>query len=150
MSLDLILEFAHHLCVFGIIAIAAAEFAMIVPGLSGERLNRLGVLDGLYGGAATLVIVVGFLRVFFGDAGSAFYISNPVFWTKIGLFVVMGLLSVPPTLAIMGWRRAAKADPAFTVPAEGIARARRFIVAEFVVFAFIPIAAAMMARGIGL
>jgi putative membrane protein len=150
MSLDLILEFAHHLSVFSLIAIVAAEFVLIVPGLGGAALARVGRLDSAYGGVATLIIVVGFLRVFFGDAGSGFYITNPVFWTKIGLFVLMGILSVPPTLAILRWRREAKTNPGFGAPADAVARVKRFFLAEFVVFAFIPIAAAMMARGIGL
>jgi putative membrane protein len=136
VSLDLILEFIHHLCVFGLAAVLAAEFALVTAGLTGPRLRRLGAIDGLNGGLATLVLVVGFLRV--------------VFWTKIALFVVVGLLSIPPTMAIMRWRRAAASDPAFAVPASDVANLRRFFIAEIAVFAFIPIFAAMMARGIGL
>jgi putative membrane protein len=150
LSLDLILEFIHHLCVFGLAAVIAAEFALVAPGLTGRRLQRLGAIDGLNGGLATLVLIVGFLRVFLGDAGSAYYLANWVFWTKIALVVVVGLLSIPPTVSILRWRRAAAADASFAVPAEDVTRLRRFFVAEIVVFAFIPIFAAMMARGIGL
>ena len=148
--LDLVLEFIHHLAVFGIVGTLAAEFVMLAPGVGGVRLQRLGALDGLYGGLATLVILAGFARVIWGDAGWDFYVLNWVFWTKIVLFVIVGLLSVPPTIAIARWRRDAKADPSFAIPADGVARLRRFFIAEFAVLAAIPIVAAIMARGIGL
>jgi len=148
--LDLVLEFIHHLAVFGIVGVLAAEFAMLTPGLAGPKLQRLGALDGVYGGLAGLVVIAGFARVIWGDAGWQFYVLNWVFWTKIGLFVVVGLLSVPPTIAIARWRRAGRTDPSFAVPADGVARLRRYFFAEFAVLAFIPIFAAVMARGIGL
>ncbi|MEO6396359.1 MAG: DUF2214 family protein [Devosia sp.] len=150
MSLDLILEFVHHLSVFSLVGVAAAEFVLLAPGLSGERLELLGRLDGAYGGLAALILIAGFARVLWGDAGWAFYVLNWVFWVKIGLFVLVGLLSIRPTLDILNWRRAAAGDPAFAVPADAIAGARRFFIAEFALLAFIPIFAAMMARGIGL
>lgn len=148
--LDLVLEFIHHLAVFGIVAVIAAEFALITPGVTGPSLQRLGMLDGVYGGLATLVLVAGFARVIWGDAGWEFYVLNWVFWTKIALFVVVGLLSIPPTIAIARWRKAGREDAAFAVPADGVAGIRRYFLAEFAVLAFIPIFAAMMARGIGL
>jgi len=132
--LDLVLEFIHHLAVFGIVGTLAAEFVMLAPGVGGVRLQRLA----------------GFARVIWGDAGWDFYVLNWVFWTKIVLFVIVGLLSVPPTIAIARWRRDAKADPSFAIPADGVARLRRFFIAEFAVLAAIPIVAAIMARGIGL
>jgi putative membrane protein len=148
--LDLILEFVHHLAVFSLVSVLAAEFVMIVPGLGGRRLQLVGALDGVYGGLAGLIVIAGFARVFWGDAGAAFYIGNWVFWTKIVLFVIVGLLSIRPTMVIVGWRRAAKADPNFAVAADGVAAVRPWFIAEVVVIAFIPIFAAMMARGIGL
>ena len=73
-----------------------------------------------------------------------------MFWTKIGAFIIVGLLSIAPTVAILRWRRAAKTDPAFTPPESEIARARNFFKAEAGVFVFIPMFAAAMANGIGL
>lgn len=148
--LDLLLEFAHHLAAFALVGVLVAEYMMIAPGLSGERLRRVGMLDAAYGGLATLIVVVGFARVFWGEAGYAFYVMNWVFWAKIALFVAVAILSIQPTLMVLTWRRAARADPAFAVPAPIAARLRRVLLGELVLFAFIPIFAAMMARGIGL
>lgn len=150
MSLDLILEFIHHLAVFGLVAALGAEFALLQPGVTGARLQQVGRLDGVYGGLAALVIIAGAARVVWGDAGWQFYVMNWVFWGKMALFVAVGLLSIRPTIEIARWRRAGAADPGFAVPADGVAGLRRFFIAQFVLIALIPIFAAMMARGIGL
>ncbi len=148
--LDLVLASLHHLLVFSLAGLLAVELALVRPGVGGATLKVLGGLDAAYGATATLILVVGFSRVFLGGKGSAFYLSNPVFWAKIGAFAVVGLLSIAPTMAILRWRKQAKADAAFTPPAGEVATARRVLVLEVVVFALIPVFAAAMARGYGL
>jgi putative membrane protein len=64
-------------------------------------------------------------------------------------FVLLGLLSIPPTLAIIGWRRRVAADPKFSPDAATVAGLRRFYIGEIVAFAFIPAFAAAMARSYG-
>jgi putative membrane protein len=148
--IDLVLAIAHHLAVFTLVGLLAAEIAMLRPGIAAPRLGQLGMVDGAYGVTAGIVIAVGFSRVFFGASGADFYFSNPVFWAKIGAFVLVGLLSVPPTIAIGGWRKAAKAKADFTPLPSAIAGVRRFHFAQVAVFVFIPVFAAAMARGYGL
>jgi putative membrane protein len=148
--LDLILEFVHHVAVFSLVAVIAAEFVLIVPGLTGGRLRQAGALDGAYGGLAGLIVIVGVARVIWGEAGWEFYVYNWTFWAKMALFVAVGLLSIRPTMTIQRWRRAAIADPGFAVPAEAVAGVRGFFLAQFALLALIPIFAALMARGIGL
>jgi putative membrane protein len=147
--LDLILAIAHHLAVFTLVAVFAAEFVLLRPGLEGRRVLQLGAIDGAYGGAAMLVIVVGILRVIFGGAGWEYYVGNWVFWAKMIAFVLMGLSSVPGTMAMARWRRAAKADAGFTPPADEIGKARRMLYVQAGLLAFIPAFAAAMARGYG-
>ena len=147
---DLILAIAHHLCVFTLAGLLIAEVALLSPNLTGERIRQLGAIDMGYGAVAMLIIVVGVLRVIFGDKGADYYLHNWAFWLKIAAFVLVGLLSVPPTLAIIGWRRRVAADPKFTPAAATIAGLRRFYIGEIVAFAFIPALAAAMARGYGI
>ena len=145
---DIVLTIAHHLSVFAVVAMLGAEFAVLRAGVTPAAMRLLARLDAIYGGAAILVLLAGFGRVFHTEA--SFYLANPVFWTKIGLFVVVGLLSVPPTLAFLRWNKALKADAAFTVPAGELKRVRTLLHAELGLLFLIPIAAALMARGIGL
>lgn len=149
MDLDLILASAHHLAVFALVVLLAVEFAILRPGLSPAVLKRLGGIDGAYGMCALLVLIIGFARVFSGSAGSGYYLTNWVFWTKIGLFVIVGLLSIVPTIRILAWRKALAADPGF-VPADAEVRGlRRYLHAELGVLFLIPLFAAAMARGYG-
>ena len=146
MDIDLILASAHHLAVFTLVGLFAAEFAMLRPGLAGARIGQLARLDAAYGGVAGLVIVVGILRVIFGAMGWEYYVTNYAFWAKMAAFLVMGLLTVPPTLAIRRW---AKAGQDHAVPADEIAASQRFIYLQAGVLLLIPIFAAAMARGYG-
>ena len=146
---DLILAIAHHLAVFTLVAIFAAEFALLRPGLEGKRLTQLGALDRAYGATAMLVIVVGVVRVIFGSAGWEYYVGNWVFWAKMIAFLGVGLASIPPTVAILRWRKAAAADAGFVPAAAEIAAARRFLYLQAVLLVFIPSFAAAMARGYG-
>jgi putative membrane protein len=147
---DLVLAIAHHLLVFSLAAILAAELAMVRPGLSGGGLKRLGVIDLHYGLIAGLILAVGFARVFLGVKGPQAYLGNWVFWAKIAAFLVVGLLSAPPTIRILQWRRRARAEPGFALSGADVAGVRGFLVAEAAVFALIPVFAAAMARGYGL
>lgn len=146
LEVDLVLAILHHLLMFALLGILVAEMMLVRPELSGSRLARLGGLDLSYGAVAGLILVVGFARVFFGLKGPEYYFANIFFWLKIGCFLLVGVLSVPPTRRILAWRGKAKLDPGFAPPAGEIAMVRRYMHVEVVVFVFIPVFAALMAR----
>jgi putative membrane protein len=98
--LDLVLAVLHHLLILSLAGLLAVELALIKPGVGGAALKTLGLIDVGYGVTATLILAVGFGRVFLGVKGAAFYLHNPMFWAKIAAFAVVGLLSISPTLAI--------------------------------------------------
>ena len=143
---DLLLALAHHFLVFGLAALLAAEAALLRPGLDVRQLKVLGRLDTAYGSFAGLILIVGFGRVFFGVRGPEFFLTNPWFWAKIATFVVVGILSAPPTIRYIAWRRRARGDASFVPGPAEVAWVRRFLVAEVVLFAFIPLFAAAMVR----
>ena len=150
MDLDLILDIAHHLAVFAVFGLLLAEVALLRPGLAADRIRQLGTIDSLYGAASVLVIVAGIARVIWGAAGWEYYVANWAFWAKMAAFVLVGVLSAPPTLTVLRWRRELAANPAFSPDAAQVTRLRRFFAGELVAFALIPVFAAMMARGYGL
>lgn len=147
--LDLILAGLHHLAVFTLVAVFAAEFVLLRPGLEGRRIGQLAAIDAAYGTAAGIVIIVGIIRVIFGVAGWEYYVFNWAFWAKMAAFAAMGGVSVIPTRAYIGWRKAYAADQSFNPPAEEIRRMRGFLFIEVVLVALVPIFAAAMARGYG-
>ena len=149
MDIDLLLTMAHHLAVFALVGIVAAEFALLQPGLAGARLAQLARIDRAYGLVALLVIAAGVGRLLWGRTEAGYYLGNHVFWGKMGLFVLVGLLSIQPTRALLNWSRALKDDPGFVVPADQVGASRRFIHLQVIGLALIPLFAAAMARGYG-
>jgi putative membrane protein len=146
---DLVRASAHRVRVCARAGLLLPGAALLRPGLSPARILQLGRIDIAYGIVAGLVVVVGVLRVNFGDKGADYYLHNWAFWLKMSAFVLLGLLSIPPTLAIIGWRRRVAADPKYSPDAATVAGLRRFYIGEIVAFAFIPAFAAAMARGYG-
>jgi len=146
MLTDLILAVLHHLAIVCLIVLLAFEFALLRPGITSENLRRAAKADAAYGATATLVIVIGVCRVIWGIKGADFYLSNPWFWAKMVSFAGVGLLSVPPTLALLKWRKASKLDAGFLPPQNDVARLRLFVHAEVALLGLVVIFAAAMAR----
>jgi len=148
MTTDAWLAIAHHLAVFGVFAVLIAEWALVRPGLAASDVLRLGRVDAAYGALAGAVVAAGVARVFAGVKPSTFYTENPVFWFKMAAFATVGLLSIRPTIRYIRWRKALVVSGP---PADGEVRtARRAVYLQLAVFTFIPVFAALMARGIGL
>ena len=84
--------------------------------------------------------------MFYGIKGYDFYLHNPWFHAKIGCFVLVGLLSILPTLRFVRWRKALRVDAGFVPPAAEVAAMARIIRFELVLVAAILVFAAMMVR----
>ena len=148
LTRDALLAYAHFVCIFALASLLAGELIILRKTLPGDLFRRLQVIDRWYGITAGLVIVSGLARLFLGIKGAAFYTHNPVFWTKMALFVVVALLSIPPTIAYVRWNARRAADGSVVLGHAEFRRLRRFLWLQVGVFAFIPLCAAFMARGL--
>ena len=146
--MDAFLSITHWWFVLALVVTLGIELALCRGALDRPAVERLTLADGLYGLSSGLVLVAGTARVVFGAKGWVFYVGNPVFWIKIALFLVIAGLSVRPTFIFVRWRKTLREGG--VIGAEQTAAVRRWLHAEAVVLFFIPIAAALMARGIGL
>jgi len=71
------------------------------------------------------------------------------FWGGV-LFAAIGLISIPPTMQYLRWMRALKTGAGAVAADFEVLRARRYVLVELVLFAFIPLLAVLMARGFGI
>src|SRR6202050_1542660 len=101
--------FLHHLCAFTLVAAVAIEFVLIRGELTLSAARRLQVTDLVLGVAAGALFVIGLLRVFFFEKGAEYYFHSHAFLTKFSLFIVIGLLSIIPTMEFLSWGGAIKA-----------------------------------------
>ena|ERR1700736_6422821 len=144
-----LMAFVHHLAAFTLVASLAVEVAMFKPPLSMLQAQRLQRTDMLFGAAATVVLVVGMLRVAFFEKGPAYYWHDTYFLIKFGAFVLAALISIYPTMIFLSWNRSLKAGTPPDVPLVRMRRVRMCLMLELTAFIVILLCAALMARGFG-
>jgi putative membrane protein len=139
--------FLHHLCAFTLVSALAIEFTLVRQELTLASARRLITTDLVLGIAAGLLLVIGLLRVFFFEKGAAYYWHSHAFLTKFGLFVIVGLLSIIPTLEFLSWRGAIRAGEVPVMESSRRKRVMMVIHAELAAVVIILLCAAIMARG---
>lgn len=105
--------------------------------------------DNLWGVAAILWLATGLWRAFGGlEKGTAYYLSNPWFHAKLGLFVLIVVLEIWPAATLVRWRMAMRrgVTPDLS-PARKLARVSDLELALVVVIVFLATA---IGRGYGL
>jgi putative membrane protein len=142
--------YLHFFSIMSLIAFLVAQFALCSRDLQPPQVRTLGRLDILYLAAAVLALATGLARLFIAGKGASFYFMNPVFYITVALFLAVGLVSVMPTLQFIRWNRALKAGEGRVLRDHEIQTARRYIGLELLLLTCIPLAAVLMARGIGI
>jgi putative membrane protein len=140
------LHFTFALILAG--ALAAEAFILRLP-VDGRVARLLLRADLFYGISAVGVIAAGVARVFWGAKGADYYGAQPFFWAKMATFAVIGIISIAPTRAFIGWVKQSSQTPSFTVAEADAKRVRRLVMIELHLLALVPLFAALMARAIG-
>jgi len=145
-----LMAFLHHLLAFTLVACVVYEFIAYRKGLTMEEARRIQRADLFYGISAGLLLVVGLLRVYFFEKGPAFYNQSPFFWVKINTFLIVGLLSIDPTIRYLRWNKTMRENKVPEISDKEFIRTRLILRLEVIGLAIILLASAFMARGIGL
>ena len=149
MTQDAILQFLHISAILALVVFITSEAALCRPEwMRPEIVERLVTVDRIYGIAAMTVLVTGFVRIYFGTKGAAWYWGNWLLHVKLAAFVVVALISIAPTLRFMRWRKALRADGSLPA-AEEVRKARKLVMLQAHIIPFIPLAAVFLARGFG-
>lgn len=145
-----LMAFLHHLLAFTLTASIVYEFIAYRKNMSIAEMRRIQRVDLAYGISAGLLLIVGMLRVFFFEKGPNFYMNNPFFWVKMNAFLVMGLLSIEPTIRYIRWNRTLRQNAVPEISEPEYKRTRLLLWLEVIGIAVVLLAAALMARGIGM
>ena len=148
LTLDLLLAVLHHLGILVLAGCLVAELALLSLPPDRRWAETLPRIDLAYGLSAGAVLSIGLARVFWGAKGSGFYLENPVFWLKLGLFLVIALLSIRPTITFLRWRLLARSEGAVPTISD-VTGTRIWVLVQAGLLLGLPIFAALMARGIG-
>ena len=106
------------------------------------------IADIIYGIAGVALLVSGIYRVIKFGQGADFYTQNPIFWTKIIVFALVGSLSLYPTVTYVLWAIPLSKGKLPSVTSNLVSRLKLIINIELVGFSLIPFLATLMARGI--
>lgn len=142
--------FLHHLAAFTLVAALAVQFVLLRDAVTVASARKLQAIDTVYGMAAVVLLIIGLGRVFHFEKGATYYFHTWTFIAKLSLFVLVGLLSILPTLAFRSWRGAVQQGQAPQVTAQQLQRLRSIVHLELIGVVLIILCAALMAKGIGL
>ncbi|MDB5814334.1 MAG: hypothetical protein JWN23_1451 [Rhodocyclales bacterium] len=148
MTVNAFFAFLHFVAAFGIFATVFYEWLTISQTPSLAEAVRLQQCDMWYGIFAVVIVVVGFMRVFYFEKGSAYYFSNHFFWAKLGLFAVVGLLSIYPTVQFLAWRKDTRQGKAPVITEKQFSSLRLILRLEVILLIAIVFCASMMAKGV--
>jgi putative membrane protein len=146
MSLEIILRYVHFISIFAIVGTLVSEHLLLKNKMTRAELSRLARIDAVYGLAAIALLGAGF-ALWLGGIGkpAEFYTKNWIFLTKVSLFVIVGLLSIYPTVFFI-INRKGQPDESIKIP-KAIFWMLRF---ELLLIFIIPLLAGLMAKGVGL
>lgn len=141
--------FLHHIAAFALVAALVLELVLIRDELTVKSARKLQWADRIFGASAGIVLLVGLLRVYYFEKGAAYYFHSAPFIAKLSLFVIVALLSIPPTIEFISWSKALKDGRVPEVSAQRLRLLRRLIHWELALIMLLILNAALMARGVG-
>tara|TARA_B100000212_G_C27178748_1_gene449352 strand:+ start:143 stop:628 length:486 start_codon:yes stop_codon:yes gene_type:complete len=150
VSKSALVAYVHYLGIILCFGSLLFERICLKTNLNKKEAISMIIADVIYGIAGLAILVTGILRVKYFGQGAEFYTSNPVFWIKVILYIIVGLLSLYPTTTYILWAIPLSKNKLPIISKNLVSRFKLIITTELVGFAIIPLFATLMARGVGL
>ena len=141
--------YLHYVSFMVCFAALVVERRLLRPDPDRRSATAMVITDIIYGLAALALLVSGIFRVLYYGQGSEFYTQNPLL-VKVGLYLSVGALSLYPTITYILWAIPLRKGELPKVSQALATRLGWIINVELVGFAFVPLLATLMARGVGL
>ena len=139
--------YVHYLSFMLAFGALAVESQTLKKDISLEDAWRLVIADTIYGLSATTVLITGILRVHYFGKGQDYYLSSPIFYTKVGIFVIVGLLSLYPTFLFISWIKTLRDRQPPNLELSKVQILSWMIRGELIGLVLIPLFATLLARG---
>ncbi|MFT7028922.1 MAG: putative membrane protein [Marinoscillum sp.] len=143
MMTFVLVKYLHFVGIFMVVAALFTEMILVRREMTLSKLNLLSKVDGLYGMGAMISVGAGLVMWFAIGKPSDFYSSNFLFLTKVGLFTLVGIASIWPTVYFLKFRKS-KGEDLTEVPLYLI----WIIRFEVALLLILPLLAVTMANGI--
>ena len=143
------IAFFHHVAFVVIMLILSAEMLTLKQPLTLTSARKIQIYDAIYGASAILILMIGGLRVMYFEKGADYYLHSAPFIAKMILFIIVGLISIHPTVTFIKWGKSLKQGIVPTLTDAQNRKLRMIIHVELTLLVLIILSAAMMAKGVG-
>ncbi len=142
---EIVVRYIHFISVFTIVGSLAAEWVLLKREMLPQEIAYIGKIDAIYGLSAITLLAAGLTMWLWIGKPADFYSNNWIFWLKIGLFSLIGILSIYPTVFFIKNGKKTLPKMPIAVPPT----VRQLVLIELILLLLIPICASLMAKGIG-
>ena len=146
MAWPIIVAWIHYVSIMLMIASLLGEHLLLKPELAMTEAKAIQRLDIVYGASATVVLVSGILRMFL-EKGAAYYNQHIGFHLLVGIFVVVAVLSIYPTLVFLRWRAETRAGRGQRLASDQFRKIQMIVRVEMTLLLLAPFFATWMAHG---
>jgi putative membrane protein len=143
MTLELFIRYIHFISIITVAGSLVSEHMLLGKQIPRSVVKKLSVIDSIYGVAAILIVITGLTMWFGVGKGADFYTKNPIMHIKFTLFVVLGVLSIWPTVFFIKNRKGDQSEMV-DIPK----RIFMFIRIEILLLFVMPYLAVLIAKGI--
>lgn len=142
----ILIRYLHFISICTMIACLFLEYFLLKKQNNRNEITTLWKIDGIYGVSSISTLTAGFLLWFVVGKPASFYENSYLIWGKIGLFLIVGILSIVPTIFFFRERtKDREGSEQVDVPV----KLKKYILAELILLFLIPVLAVFMAQGYG-
>jgi putative membrane protein len=139
MTWPIVVAWVHYVSVMLLMASVLGEHLLLKQELTAVEARTVQRLDIIYGGSAALVLVTGIMRIYLLQSGP--------FHALLGVFIVVALLSIYPTVIFLRWRADTRAGRGQQLQFGQFKRIQMILRLEMTLLLLAPFFATWMAHG---
>lgn len=145
MITDILVRYLHFVSLILLLAAVLGQHLLLRKQMTRGEIARVQRLDILYAVTVIIVLLTGFAQWLWIGKPAEFYSSNPVFHVKITLFLLVGIISIYPSV-FLGKQKKGNPEETIAIP-KGLIWCVRI---ELLLLFLMPLLATLIARGIGI
>ena len=145
MNITLIVRYIHFISILIVFATLVFEYLMLANQLDRKTIGKISRVDGIYGVFAIVIVGAGLTLWLWVGKPAEFYNANGIIYIKLGLFSLVGILSIWPTIFFLKQRKGDENEMVEIPPL-----IKKLVLAEIILMLLIPALAVMMANGVNL
>jgi putative membrane protein len=146
MAWPIIVAWIHYIGIMLLLASLLGEHLLLKQEMTLSEASTIQTLDIIYGLSAVVVLVTGIMRMFL-EKGVAYYNHHIAFHILFGLFVIVALLSIYPTVIFLRWRNDTRAGRGQQLARPQFKKVQMMVRVEMTLLLLAPLFATWMAHG---